>query len=95
MLGRYNGIEVHECTLNEYFAMTSAEKNSEEKIYMIIEDRNAIRGGKLFGTIREDLKRLDEVPQSQRLSYTVVYGKQWRAWKKRDQAQASAELELL
>lgn len=81
-IGKYEGaVEIYEISLDEYLTMTQKERQRNDVIYMIKEDRNAMRGGKLFGTIREDMKHLDTVTLG--ATYNAIYSKQLRAIKKK------------
>ena len=72
-VGRYNGIEIYECALDDYLKLVAKERNRKDMIYMIAEDRNAMLGGRLFGTINEKRKWLEEVKGG--ASYGVIYRK--------------------
>lgn len=70
-VGKYTGIEIYECALEDYLGLSAKERNRKDKIYMITEDRNAMLGGKLFGIINEKRKWLDEIKGG--ASYSVIY----------------------
>ena len=72
-IGKYYGTEIYGLSLNDFMALEEEEKNAKDKIYMIAEDRRAIKDGMVFGTITENHKRLDTIPN--KIHWTLAYAK--------------------
>lgn len=77
-IGKYYGTEIYGLSFNDFMALGEEEKNAKDKIYMIAEDRRAIKEGMVFGVITENHKRLDTMPN--KIHWTIAYAKQKKEW---------------
>lgn len=71
--GKYRGVPVYRVSFEEFFSMENSERRNAQKIWMINEDKRAIRNGQVFGVVNEQTRRLDEIKP---LDYKSVYAKQ-------------------
>lgn len=88
-IGKYYGTEIYGLSFNDFMALGEEEKNTKDKIYMIAEDRHAIKEGMVFGVITENHKRLDTVPN--KIHWTIAYAKQKKEWEDASKVEVISE----
>ena len=70
-LGKYQGVPIYTISFKEFYELSKAERDTTEVIYMIQEDRQVITGGKVFGNITVDGKRLN--PYANKVEWRIPY----------------------
>lgn len=86
--GKYRGVPVYRVSFEEFFSMENSERRNAQKIWMINEDKRAIRNGQVFGVVNEQTRRLDEVKP---LDYKSVYAKQIDEFGRRERERIISE----
>ena len=70
-LGKYQGVPIYTIAFKDFYELPKAERDTTEVIYMIQEDRQVITGGKVFGNITLDGKRLN--PYANKVEWRIPY----------------------
>lgn len=70
-LGKYQGVPIYTISFKEFYELPKTERDTTEVIYMIQEDRQVITGGKVFGNITLDGKRLN--PYANKVEWRIPY----------------------
>lgn len=90
-LGKYQGIPIYTISFKDFYALPKAERDTQELIYMIQEDRHVITGGKVFGNITIDGKRLNTATAA--LDWHITYAPMITKIRKEEEAKRIAEEE--
>ena len=90
-LGKYQGIPIYTISFKDFYALPKAERDTQELIYMIQEDRHVITGGKVFGSITIDGKRLNTATAA--LDWHITYAPMITKIRKEEEAKRIAEAE--
>lgn len=88
-LGKYQGIPIYTISFKDFYALPKVERDTQELIYMIQEDRHVITGGKVFGSITIDGKRLNTATAA--LDWHITYAPMITKIRKEEEAKRIAE----
>ena len=88
-LGKYQGIPIYTISFKDFYALPKVERDTQELIYMIQEDRHVITGGKVFGNITIDGKRLNTATAA--LDWHITYAPMITKIRKEEEAKRIAE----
>lgn len=90
-LGKYQGVPIYTISFKDFYALPKVERDTQELIYMIQEDRHVITGGKVFGSITIDGKRLNTSTAA--LDWHITYAPMITKIRKEEEAKRITEEE--
>lgn len=96
-LGKYQGVPIYTISFKEFYELPKTERDTTEVIYMIQEDRQVITGGRVFGNITLDGKRLN--PYANKVEWRIPYATSITkirkdAMKNQDEVEAKTEMKI-
>lgn len=96
-LGKYQGVPIYTISFKEFYELPKTERDTTEVIYMIQEDRQVITGGRVFGNITLDGKRLN--PYANKVEWRIPYATSITkirkdAMKNQDEVEVKTEMKI-